>query len=161
MKKPQLFERVMKGKRVTYRAYVEPPTQLSDEITEAQLISAVGSLAVMAIHGYQTLIPEHKRVAKKAQKVKDSVLEMYAGCGAYIDNEILDFVSAAWNGTMRKLAADDGEYCSRIRSLESALRDIYTEAMIKRDHPGSLALIPVNIMQRCADAMGVELEVSQ
>ncbi len=48
---------------------------------------------------------------------------------------------------MRKLAADDREYCSRLKVMESALREIYTEAMVKRDHPGHAeALVPKNIM---------------
>jgi hypothetical protein len=154
---PQLYTRtVSPGGRASYQPYTQPPIQLSDDMTEEQLISAVGSLAVMAIHGYQALLPEHKRVAKKAQKVRDAVLDMYAGCGAAIDDEILDFVGAAWGGTMRKLAAIDGEYCSRMKELEQALKAIYTEAMIRNQYPDNdQALDPAKIMQRCAEALGV------
>jgi hypothetical protein len=158
MDSPSLFTRnISPSGRVTYQPYTTPPIQLSDDMTEEQLVSAVGSLAVMAIHGYQQLVPEHKRVARKADKVKQAVLDMYAGCGSAIDDEILDFVSAAWDGTMRKLAGDDAEYCSRVKVLESALRAIYTEALVKRDHPASPALNPATIMQYCADAMGVSV----
>lgn len=129
---------------------------LSDEMTGGQLVTAVGTLAVKAIHGYHVLLPEHKRVAKKVEKVKAAVLEMYKETGAHIEDEIIDFVSAAWDGTMRKLAADDREYCSRLKVMEAALRAIYTEAMVKRDHPDNdLAMVPENIMERCKVALGV------
>lgn len=100
----QLFKRIMVGKKVTYQPYTPPPLQLSDDMTEAQLVSCVGGLAVLAINGYQCLVPKHKRVATKIQVVKDKVLEMYKGTGAEISHEHIDFVCQAWDGTMRKLA---------------------------------------------------------
>jgi hypothetical protein len=101
-----LYEKVMIGKRVSYRAHVPPPLNLPDDMTEGQIVSAVGGLAILTIHGYQTLLPEHKRISKKVQKVKDAVLDMYQGTGQHIDQEIIDHVCAAWDGTMRKLAGD-------------------------------------------------------
>jgi hypothetical protein len=100
----QLYEKKMIGKKTTYIPYVEPSLILSDDMTEEQLVSCIGGIAILAIHGYQNLVPEHKRVAKKVQKVKDSVLAMYQDCGAHIDQDHIDFVCAAWDGTMKKLA---------------------------------------------------------
>ena len=100
----ELYVKTMVGKSVRYVPYVEPPLMLPDDMTEGQIVSAVGGLSILTIHGYQTLLPEHKRIAKKVQKVKDAVLEMFAGTGQHIDQEIIDFVTKAWDGTMRKLA---------------------------------------------------------
>jgi len=100
----QLYEKKMIGKKTTYIPHIEPALVLSDDMTEEQLVSCIGGLAILAIHGYQSLVPEHKRVAKKIQTVKDKVLEMYSGCGADISQEHIDFVCKAWDGTMRKLA---------------------------------------------------------
>lgn len=103
----QLYEKKMIGKKITYVPYVEPPLILSDDMTEEQLVSCIGGLAILAIHGYQNLVPEHKRVAKKVQKVKDSVLAMYQDCGAHIDEEHIDHVVEAWNQVMKKLARQE------------------------------------------------------
>ena len=99
-----MYIKTMKGKKTTYKPYDEPPLILSDDLTEEQLVSCIGGLAILAINGYQKLVPDHKRVSKKIQKVKDSVLEMYAGCGADISEEHIDFICNAWDQTMKRLA---------------------------------------------------------
>lgn len=92
------------------------PQGFSFDMTEGQIISAIGFLAVAAISGYQNLVPAHKLVFRKIQPVKDAVLEMYRGTGQHIDEEMIAFVAAAWDGTMRRLDGE-GEHGTDKRNL--------------------------------------------
>ena len=92
--------------KVSYKPYVAPPTRLSDGMTEGEIISAVGGLAVCAMHGYHAMLPPHKFVAKRVEKVKAAVLEMFKGTGAQIDDAVITHVCNVWDSVMLML---DGE----------------------------------------------------
>ena len=107
----ELYEKLTSEKgKVSYKLHVPTPVvsphALNMDMTEGQIVSAIGGLAVIAIHGYQQMLPEHKLIARKVQKVKDAVLEMYKGTGQHIDEETIEFVCAAWDGTMRALSGE-------------------------------------------------------
>ncbi len=106
----ELYEKLTSpAGKVSYKLHVPVPSPshaLNLDMTEGQIVSAIGGLAVIAIHGYQQMLPEHKLIARKVQKVKDAVLEMYQGTGQHIDEETIEFVCAAWDGTMRALSGE-------------------------------------------------------
>lgn len=95
--------------KVTYKPYVptiaeEPSCKLSDSMTEGEIVTAVGGLAVMAIHGYKVLMPEHKMVARKVSAVEAAVLSMFKDTGSYIDTDVIDHIISAWDQTMQRLS---------------------------------------------------------
>lgn len=103
----QLYEKhTSPNGKVTYREYQPPPTRLSDNMTEGEIISAVAGLAVCAMQGYQVMIPSHKFVGRKVDKVCEAVLEMFKGTGAKLDDGVIEHVCNVWDSVMLML---DGE----------------------------------------------------
>ena len=102
----QLYRKVMKGKRTTYEPYT-PPTlsaALNDDMSVREIISAVGSLAVLAINGYYEMLPEKSYVANRVKSVRDAVLKLYKDTGAKIDDDTINHVTTTWNKTMWALS---------------------------------------------------------
>jgi len=108
----ELYEKLTSPSgRVSYKPVSvphAPPVRQPHSLTmtEGQIVSAVGGLAVMAIHGYQTMLPKHKLISRKVQAVNDSVLEMFRGTGQPIDEDMVDFISGVWNATMEQVCGD-------------------------------------------------------
>ena len=102
----QLYRKVMKGKRTTYEPYTPPvlSAALNDDMSAGEIISAVGSLAVLAINGYYEMLPEKSYVSNRVRSVRESVLKMFAGTGAKIDDDTINHVTNTWNKTMWALS---------------------------------------------------------
>ena len=102
----QLYRKVMKGKRTTYEPYTPPvlSAALNDDMSAREIISAVGSLAVLAINGYYEMLPEKSYVSNRVRSVRESVLKMFAGTGAKIDDDTINHVTNTWNKTMWALS---------------------------------------------------------
>lgn len=113
--RPDLYEKLTSpAGKVSYRLYntptPEPETfsyKLPDEMTERQIITAIGGLAILAMHGYKSCLPTKEIAGNLIRKVERAVLEMFRGTGQAIDTEIMDHVCAAWDGTMRALSGED------------------------------------------------------
>ena len=102
----QLYRKVMRGKRTTYEPYTPPvlSAALNDDMSVREIISAVGSLAVLAINGYYEMLPEKSYVADRVKSVRDAVLKLYKDTGAKIDNDTINHVTNTWNQTMWALS---------------------------------------------------------
>ena len=102
----QLYRKVMKGKRTTYEPYTPPvlSAALNDDMSAGEIISAVGSLAVLAINGYYEMLPEKSYVANRVKSVRDAVLKLYKDTGAKIDDDTINHVTNTWNQTMWALS---------------------------------------------------------
>lgn len=102
----QLYRKVMKGKRTTYEPHTPPvlSAALNDDMSVREIISAVGSLAVLAINGYYEMLPEKSYVANRVKAVRESVLRLYKETGAKIDDDTINHVTNTWNQTMWALS---------------------------------------------------------
>lgn len=102
----QLYRKVMKGKRTTYEPYTPPvlSAALNDDMSVREIISAVGSLAVLAINGYYEMLPEKSYVSNRVKAVRDAVLKLYKDTGAKIDDDTINHVTTTWNQTMWALS---------------------------------------------------------
>ena len=106
MNQEQLYRKVMNGKRTTYEPYTPPvlSAALNDDMSVREIISAVGSLAVLAINGYYEMLPEKSYVANRVKSVRDAVLKLYKDTGAKIDDDTINHVTNTWNQTMWALS---------------------------------------------------------
>lgn len=102
----QLYRKVMKGKRTTYEPYTPPvlSAALNDDMSVREIISAVGSLAVLAINGYYEMLPEKSYVSNRVRSVREAVLKMFRDTGAKIDDDTINHVTNTWNQTMWALS---------------------------------------------------------
>lgn len=49
---------------------------------------------------YERHFPPHKRIARKVEAVKESVLQLYQGTGAQVDEDMADWVCRNWDLAM-------------------------------------------------------------
>jgi hypothetical protein len=104
----QLYEKVMIGKRTTYREYtpVEEPETLTDiNFTEAECLTAAGALGMMLLMVFERNVPAHKVVARKIKALEASILDLYKGTGAPIDDNIAELMAITWDRTMKSISA--------------------------------------------------------
>lgn len=92
-----------KGK-VTYTEVTEDDSAVI-ELTDAQCLTAAGSLGITLLCLFERNFPEHKRVAKKIKAVEQAVADLYRGTGQPIDLELADDFCKAWDRTMREMSA--------------------------------------------------------
>ena len=102
----QLYRKVMKGKRTTYEPYTPPvlSAALNDDMSVREIVSAVGSLAVLAINGYHMMLPPGICSANRVKGVREAVLKMFRDTGAKIDDDTINHVTNTWNQTMWALS---------------------------------------------------------
>jgi hypothetical protein len=101
----QLYKKVMKGKRTTYELVVDDSPDTVLTFTEGQCLTAAGALGVTLLTIFERNIPPHKRIARKIQTVKDSVLDLYAGTGEPIQDDIANLIFKTWDKVMREMEA--------------------------------------------------------
>jgi hypothetical protein len=99
----QYYTKVMQGKKTTYKPVeATPPAVLN--LTEPECLTAAGALGVTLLLIFERNIPAHKMVARKIQAVKAAVLDLYAGTGEPINDDIANLIFEAWDGTMKRLS---------------------------------------------------------
>jgi hypothetical protein len=81
---------------------------LPDNMTERQIISAVGGLAIIAIHAYKECLPTKQQAGNEIRKVERAIHSMFKETGQAIDDEIVDHVVGAWNMAMKLLTTGSG-----------------------------------------------------
>ena len=103
---PELYEKVMKGRRTTYVPYspVTDATVVEFDLNEAQCLTAAGALGVTLLNIFERHIPAHKRNARKIKAVQDAVLSLYAGSGQAIDVRLADVICKSWDQTFKQFA---------------------------------------------------------
>jgi hypothetical protein len=100
-----LYKKEMKGKRVTYTPVVDDSQPTIINLTDAQCLTAAGSLGLTLLCLFERHIPPHKRVAKKIKAVEQAILQLYHGTGEDIDPELADQFCRAWDRAMLEMAA--------------------------------------------------------
>lgn len=90
-----LYRRIEQGKRVRYEPY---SPEIDDiDLTEAQILSMVGSLGVTVIAQYENMIPPHKLNARKIKAVKEKILDLFQGTGQKLDEAMVNYWIDCWN----------------------------------------------------------------
>lgn len=59
---------------------------------------------MLAINGYYEMLPEKSYVSNRVRSVRESVLKMFVGTGAKIDDDTINHVTNTWNQTMWALS---------------------------------------------------------
>lgn len=102
----QLYRRIQTGNRTRYEPVAEPDPVTVVELTDSQCITAAGALGVTLLILFERHFPPHKRVARKIKAVEAAVLDLFAGTGEAIDEEISTLFCATWDRVMREISVD-------------------------------------------------------
>lgn len=95
-----LYEKVMQGKKTTYREYVSSTPVGVNEMTEPEMITLSVAAGVTCLLMLEKLLPPHKRVVANIRKVEEALLALAKGNGDPLDAEILQHWERCWNLTM-------------------------------------------------------------
>lgn len=99
---PELYEKIMAGKKTTYRLYEEPDDEpVVYDLTDGQLLTAAGALGVTLLCIFERYMPPHKRNARKIKDVENAILSLFQGSGEVLDPDICDHICACWDMAMR------------------------------------------------------------
>lgn len=104
MSAPQLYEKVITGKRTSYRPWVEPEGRVL-EFSDLQCVTLAGALGVTLLNTFERNMPPHRIIARKVKAVEKAILDLYQSTGAEIDREMAELVCQTWDKTMRELSA--------------------------------------------------------
>lgn len=100
----QLYRKEQHGKAVRYVPVAAEETGPVLTYTDAQCLTVAGTLGTVLLTIFERNIPPHKRVARKINAVQAAILDLYAGTGAKIDDELAEQVFTTWDRTMREMA---------------------------------------------------------
>lgn len=103
----QLYKKVMKGKKTTYEPVPMESAKLDEGMTAGEIVTAVGTLGIMCIKGYQMMVPEKSCVSNRIKTVEEAVLKMFKDTGTKIDLETTEHLCNVWNNTMQRLSGTE------------------------------------------------------
>lgn len=109
---PKLYERIMIGKRVTYREYI-PPAPVApaapaapdgvDDMTEGELVTMSVSVGVTCLMMMERMLKPHARNSRKLKQLEYAIFDMAKGTGAVVDPQMIDYWIGVWNSTMANI----------------------------------------------------------
>jgi hypothetical protein len=102
----QLYEKVVSPKgKVTYREYTPQagPDIKASEFDTAEMITWAVSIGMTQLMILRKNLPAHARNARKIKAVEEAIFDLAKGHGAPLDDEMVDYVIACWNATMRRI----------------------------------------------------------
>lgn len=102
----QLYRKTMKGKRTIYEPVPMESAKLDEGMTAGEIVTAVGTLSVLAINGYNQMIPPKTCTSNRIKAVEEAVLKLFKDTGTHIDKAITVHVCSVWNQTMQQLSGE-------------------------------------------------------
>lgn len=100
---PTLYEKVMTGKRTTYKEYVPTAPDGADDMTNEQLVTMAVSVGVTCLMMLEKMLKPHARNARKIQQLEHAIFELAKGQGAHVEAEIVDYWIEVWNSTISNI----------------------------------------------------------
>jgi hypothetical protein len=98
-----LYEKVMVGKKPTYRVYTPTAPEGADDMTDEQLVTMAVSVGVTCLMVMEKMLKPHARNSRKIRQLEYAILDMAKGAGAMVDPEIVDYWIEVWNSTMSNI----------------------------------------------------------
>lgn len=100
--RPQLFERVMLGKRTTYREYIEKPIVMP-EIEQKQVVTLLTTLTISMLMSVYDQLKPHNRMAREIMGVEESIRRLARLNCEPLDPQLVYVGVRAWNGAIKSM----------------------------------------------------------
>lgn len=98
----QLYEKIMVGKKTTYRPYVAPDNTFF-EIPQDEVVTILAVLTMSMLMSVSTQIKQHTRAAREIKKVEEAVQSLCALNACKLEERVVDIAVASWNSAIRTL----------------------------------------------------------
>lgn len=121
---PTLYVKVMKGKKTTYQEY--NPYVPCPELEDKQILTLMSTLVVALLMHYEDKFPEHSRLGRQLNKVKESVIDLAALNKEPLDETYIQAGARAWEGAIEKIqeflsrGVQDEQISTEVRTTEGS-----------------------------------------
>lgn len=122
---PTLYVKVMKGKRTTYQEY--NPYVPCPELEDKQILTLMSTLVIALMMHYENKFPEHARLGRQLNKVKEAVIDLAALNKEPLDETYIQAGARAWEGAIEKVQ----EFLSRGIDNEQVSTEVGTTQRAK------------------------------
>lgn len=100
-----LYERVMVGKKTTYKEH-EPYVSTLVELEQEQIISLLTTFTLAMLMSVSAQCVSHSRAGREIKKVEDAVVGLARLNPNGIDPEIIEMGTMAWNAAIQAIAKE-------------------------------------------------------
>lgn len=100
----QLYEKVMQGKKTTYREYVQPQISMP-EIESKQMVTLLTALNISMLISVYDQLPDHGTLSRKIKKVEEAIRDLAKLNCEPLDYQLVDVGVMAWNGAISAMQA--------------------------------------------------------
>lgn len=97
-----LYEKVMIGKRTTYREHVPAPVVMP-EIEQKQVVTLLTTLTISMLMSVYEQLPSHATMSRKIRKVEESIRDLAKLNCEPLDPQLVEVGVAAWNGAIKSM----------------------------------------------------------
>ena len=95
----QLYEKVMVGKRTTYKEHIQQPINMP-EIEHKQMVTLLTALTISMLMSVEQQLPYHSKFCREIKNVESAVVRLAKLNAEPLDNTLVDVGVAAWNGAI-------------------------------------------------------------
>jgi hypothetical protein len=106
-----LYEKIMVGKKTTYREY-DPPLPSMEFIETDQMITLLTTLTISMLMSIEQQLTSHSRIAREIRNVEAAVVKLAKLNAAPLDDDLVNVGIAAWNDTIHSMQAGLSGKCS-------------------------------------------------
>lgn len=103
----QLFEKVMVGKRTTYKPH-EGYNNTLIELEQDQVISLLTTFTLAMLMSVSGQLVSHSKAAREIRKVEEAIIGLAKLNVQGIDPEVIDMGTLAWNAAIAAVARKAG-----------------------------------------------------
>lgn len=100
----QLYERIMQGKKTTYREHIPKKIEMP-EIEQNQVTTLLYALSISMLMSVREQLPAHALVARKVKAVEDAIVSLSAITAVPMDEDLVTVGVQAWNGAIHSMQA--------------------------------------------------------
>lgn len=99
---PTLYEKVMIGKRTTYREHIPAPIVMP-EIEHKQVTTLLTALTLSMLISVYEQLPGHSTMTRKIKKVEDAIRDLAKLNCEPLDPQLVEVGVKAWNGAIKSM----------------------------------------------------------
>jgi len=100
-----LYERVMQGKKTTYREH-HPAPVIMPELENSQVVTLLSALTISMLMSVSEQLPPHATLARRVRGVEESIKSLAQLNGAPLDSDLVEVGVNCWNAAIH--AMQDG-----------------------------------------------------
>lgn len=95
----QLYEKIMQGKKTTYREYTPKPIKMP-EIEQSQVVTLLYTLSISMLMSVREQLPPHAAMARKVKAVEEAIVSLSKLNAEPMDEDLVTVGVEAWNAAI-------------------------------------------------------------